>query len=184
MKLRSRPRIDYSVYDDSGDKVGKIDQGITTKMGDKVLEELKVVEDIFHSIDTYRDVEDFDTIEEIEEGVAILNQLGQQYRHLHVEFRAELGNEAHGLKYPNYKENVKYLSDFAKNARKRMKVIREEAGKIDPEANQKFSMLRVSRDVLDMKIKICLTALNMRRKSGKRFPRKQKPKKLKFLLKS
>ena len=52
MKLRSRPRIDYSVYDDSGDKVGKIDQGITTKMDDKVLEELKVVEDIFHSIET------------------------------------------------------------------------------------------------------------------------------------
>ena len=122
-------------------------------MGDKAVEELKIVEDIRHSIGTYRNIEDFDTMEEIEEGVAIINQLSREYRHLHVELKSELGNEDYSEKYPNYDDTVNRMSKFIDTARARTKVLREKAGKVDPEAGEKFAMLKVSRDVLDMKIK-------------------------------
>ena len=151
MKLRSLPRIDYSVLNDRGEKVIKVDERV--KMGDKVVEELKVVEDIRHSLETYQGVEKFETIQEIEEGVAVINELGKQYRHLHVELRAELGDEEYGQKYPHYGTNVQVLKQFSKVARDRMKILREEASKVDDKTYEQFSKLRVSRDVLDMKIK-------------------------------
>ena len=137
------------MYHKRGKKVEKVDQG-EIKMGDKAVEELKIVEDIRHSIGTYRNIEDFDTMEEIEEGVAIINQLSREYRHLHVELKSELGNEDYGAKYPNYDDTVNRMSKFIDTARARTKVLREKADKVDPEAGEKFPMLKVSRDVLDI----------------------------------
>ena len=151
MKLRSLPRIDYSVLNDRGEKVIKVDERV--KMGDKVVEELKVVEDIRHSLETYQGVEKFETIQEVEEGVAVINELGKQYRHLHVELRGDLVDEEYGQKYPHYGTNVQVLKQFSKVARDRMKILREEASKVDDKTYEQFSKLRVSRDVLDMKIK-------------------------------
>ena len=111
------------------------------------------MEDICHSIETYGEVDEFDTTEEIEEGMALVNQLSRDYRHLHVELRAELGSEVHGQNYPNYDEVLKMMSEFLKKARAHMKTIKDKVVKIDPEQNEKFVMLRVNRDVLDMKIK-------------------------------
>ena len=51
MNLRSKPRLDYSKLHHTGERVEKFDHKVTTT-GDKKLEDLKIREDIRHSIET------------------------------------------------------------------------------------------------------------------------------------
>ena len=67
MKLRSLPRLDYFVFERTGEKVEKVDQGISD-MGDLELTELKIREDIRHTLEIYSEVDEFETAGEIDEG--------------------------------------------------------------------------------------------------------------------
>ena len=58
MKLRSVPRLDYLVFDRTGEKLQKVDQ--ISKMGDLELTELKTREDIRHTLEIYSEVDEFE----------------------------------------------------------------------------------------------------------------------------
>ena len=107
MSSRRVGRIDYSVYHSTGEKAQRIDQEIVTKMGDKVVEELKIQEDIRHSLEIYADVATYDTKEEIDEGVVTMNDISRAYRHIHVELKSELEPDEYVQKYPDYEKTVK-----------------------------------------------------------------------------
>ena len=151
MNLRSKTRIDYAVFHSTGEKV--------PKMANLEVEELKAREDLRHSLQLYDDIDNFDTLEDISEGVASISEAAKAYRHVHVELRAELGN-GYATRYPNYDKTLEGVDLFLKRARNQRKTLKAPDEKLvgvstTAGANGKgdIESLRINRDILDMKIK-------------------------------
>ena len=151
MNLRSKSRIDYAVYHSTGEKV--------PKMANLEVEELKARENLRHSLQLYDDIDNFDTLEDISEGVASISEAAKAYRHVHVELRAELGN-GYANRYPNYGKTLEGVDLFLKRARNQRKTLKAPDEKLvgvgtTTGANGKgdIESLRINRDILDMKIK-------------------------------
>ena len=88
-------------------------------MGSKEIEELKILEDIEHTLKLY-DLDQLDTVTEVTEGVDLVSKLSQNYRHLLVEIK--ITDEEN---YINNKAKCKIQTDrldnYIKNARKKSK---------------------------------------------------------------
>ena len=160
MILRSNTRLDYAVYHSTGDKV--------TKMGDLVLDEKKAWEDVRHSLELY-DIGNSETLDDVNEGVTFVNDASKAYRHVHVELKVLLG-EDYATKYPDYEANLLKVSDFLKKARDRRKELKHVpevkvevpvAAKAVDSTEDVLDVLRVRRDILDMKIKQLNTSMDI-----------------------
>ena len=136
-------------------------------MEDLELNELKAKEDLRHSLGIYNEIGNYETRDEIYEGVATINDLIKNYRHVHVELKATLGEEEYNNKYPTYEATLKTVSDFLKSARNRLKMVKHDPDgdvknvNLNPTLDEKIEILRIEQDVLDLK------------KTGKRFCRLQ-----------
>ena len=169
MSSRDKPRLDYKILNETGRRVFKsIDGDIVNKnMAEEnldknkveILNELKICEDIRHSLDIY-EINDLDTEDEINEGLVIISDLSQNYRHAHVVLKSKL-DDAYKNHYPDYDDTLANLTNFIKNARKRLKSVKKEKSKTkvaqervcreDEEKNRK-DVLEVEEDVLMLKI--------------------------------
>ena len=89
-----------------------------------VLEELKIVEDISHSLDLYK-LDELLTEEETNEAVGILSGLSKDYRHVHVELKTTLGDDYVG-KYPKYDVMSGKMNTYIKSAKSKIRVIKNE----------------------------------------------------------
>ena len=91
MYTRVKDRLDYKVLHRTGRKVLKVVREIpdNRKMDeDFKIEELKLEEDINHAFHIYT-LGDLVTQSEIEEGIDIVSDLCQKFRHLHVEIKTK-----------------------------------------------------------------------------------------------
>ena len=163
MKLRSVPRLDYLVFDRTGEKVQKVDQEIS-KMGDLELTELKIREDIRHTLEIYSEVDEFETAGEIDEGVASINDLAKTYRHMHMELRSTLSEEEYGKKYGNYDATLSTVTEFLKRARIRSKCVKMNSD-IDKNSKLRDISLCVDKEILDMKIEQVNDSMDFREAS-------------------
>ena len=126
MNLRAKPRIDYKLLHKTGEKVFKKFDGNNQKMEDEnlkekferkfnlkeeeVLNELTIFGDIKHCWGIY-DIEEWDTEDEINEGIKCVSDLSLEYRHIHVVLKRKLGDN-YNEKYPDYDKNVHSLTMF------------------------------------------------------------------------
>ena len=88
MRLRSKRRLDYSVFHKHGEKVDKMDEGGDgpgVANEDNIVTELKTLTDLEFSLNLYEDVEEYETKSEVEEAIEIISDLVKAYRHMHIE---------------------------------------------------------------------------------------------------
>ena len=74
---------------------------------------------------------ELETTDEIHEGIDSVGDLGKQLRHLHIDLKDEMGDEAHGNAYPKFNEQVQQVRDYVTEARKKLKTLKVEAGSSD-----------------------------------------------------
>ena len=164
MNLRSKPRLDYKILHQSGERALKMDgveedvlrngnEGKPEDLDDRIKEititEMKTREDLEFSLDLYEDVQDFETKSEVREAIATVTELLQVYRNVNFELKVDLGNEAYLEKYRDFDTNVKKATEFLKEARKHLKVAKNDFIKNDDDQSD---LLKIEQEVLDMKI--------------------------------
>ena len=121
--------------------------------------ELKTREDLEFSLDLYEDVQDFETKGEVKEAIATISDLLQVYRHVNVELKVDLGDEEYLQKYPDFDTNVKKATGFLKEARKHLKVAKNDLIKVDDDQS---GLLKIEQEVLDMKIDQICKSIDLR----------------------
>ena len=164
MNLRSKPRLDYKILHQLGERALKMDGveenipqngngGRPEVLDDKIKEititELKTREDLEFSLDLYEDVQDFETKSEVREAITTVTELLQVYRNINFELKVGLGNEVYLEKYRDFDTNVKKATEFLKDARKHLKVAKNDFIKNDDDQSD---LLKSEQEVLDMKI--------------------------------
>ena len=91
-------------------------------MDTKEVIELKINEDIKHSVHNFV-INELVSQEEINEGLQVTAGLSQQFRHVHVDLRNELGDNYEG-KYPEYDKILGKMRDFTKSLRSEMRALK------------------------------------------------------------
>ena len=151
----AKPNLEYKTYHNTGDKVIKTSQNnldlpdnqpggkVSTyidKMAwaEKSVLELQIVEDISESLLIFS-VVDLDTENEVSEGLEVVSDLSQKYRHVHVELRTLMGEEAYAEKYGDYAKRCETLREYVKSARLKLKNItkNEQDKRIQAELDEK-----------------------------------------------
>ena len=152
MNLRSKRRLDYTVFHTRGKKVDKMDEGTDgpgVAKGDNILTELKTIDSLKFSLEVYDDIEDFDSKSEVQEAMNSISDLIKVYMNVHAELKVELGDEDYVEKYPDYDAYVKKASDFLKRARKQFKEVKDDAPLVNEDQKE---ILRIEKEILDLKI--------------------------------
>ena len=121
---------------------------------EEILNELTIFGDIKHCWGIY-DIEEWDTEDEINEGLKCVSDLSLEYRHIHVVLKRKLGDN-YNEKYPDYDKNVHSLTMFIKNIRKRLRLIKsvESNTKIDKNilvANSLYKEISIRCESLEAK---------------------------------
>ena len=115
-------RIDYKVYNSTGEKVIKnVEQFEMEELKKLKIEEQVIVEDIKHTLSLYK-LEDLGTESEVQEAVGMVSELSSKYRHLHVEIK-NLDEENYPAAFPNYKTILDKLNEYIKTSRVRLREI-------------------------------------------------------------
>ena len=151
MISRKKDRIDYKVYHETGKKVLVEGKGTGSKMSSAQIEieELKIVEDISHNLALYK-LEDLCTEEEIKEAVDVISELGQSYRHVHVELKSVLG-ETYEDKYKKYEDISSKLFLWTKSAKEKL---RDKRNECQENKNSKTTKnLKIECELLDHKVR-------------------------------
>lgn len=162
---RNISRFDYKTYNRTGQKITKnttrFDQIVERLNRDYIMDGNKLKEDeqkisleIIRFWDEYKLEELFD-IDDIKESIDELKNLVKNFENIHVELRITLGEEEYNEKYPNYKNDVKRMTEWIKIARKEI----SERKKKDQEAlelsknNEKLKEKEESTNATKMKNK-------------------------------
>ena len=152
MNLRSKRRLDYTVFHSRGKKVDKMDEGNEVPgvaKGDNKVTELKTIDSLKFSLEVYDDIEDYESKSEVQEAMDIILGLIKVYISVHAEIKVELGEEDYIEKYPNYDANVKQASAFLKKARKQLKLVKDDVPQVNEDQKE---ILRIEKEILDLKI--------------------------------
>ena len=86
---------------------------------------MQICEDIAESLNIYA-LDDLETESEISEAIEQVNELGRQFRHVHVELKEEMGERDHGEAYVKYAETCEAIRTFVKSARSKVKGVKKE----------------------------------------------------------
>ena len=143
MKKRNLPQFDYKIFNDTGIKVFKYAVKMTTP---EVLNESKIREDINHFLRIY-DHAEFTSEDEILEGLDIVNEHCQKFRHSHVELKSTLNNYS-DLYKQDYENMYQKLCDFIKAAKIELKKVRLNASNLQQQEDaQKVAVQKKSAAV-------------------------------------
>ena len=137
------PEFDYKIFNDAGIKVFKHAVKMTTP---EVLNESKIREDINHFLRIY-DLAELTTEDEILEGLDIVNEHCQKFRHSHVELKSTLNNYS-DLYKQDYENMYQKLCDFIKAAKIELKKVRLNASNLQQQEDaQKVAVQKKSAAV-------------------------------------
>ena len=95
------------------------------KLNNVVIEECKIMEDINHCLSLYV-LKELHSEEEIKEALAEMLHLSQNFRHVHVELKALLGDK-YNAKYPLYNDTYESLMKYVKEGKTKLRTVRSEA---------------------------------------------------------
>ena len=93
MNTRKKDRLDYKILQETGRKVviPRRENVVMKMVEQEVLEQLKIVEDVSHSLNVYA-LDELSTEDELSDALGIMSGLSQNYRHIHVELKSKLGD--------------------------------------------------------------------------------------------
>ena len=138
----AKVNLDYKTFHETGRKEIKPSQNTdlnqtNSQPGDKVsaylgkmawaeksVLELQIDEDISESLLIFA-AADLETEHEVSEGLEVISELSQKYRHVHVELKTLMGENAYAEKYGDYQTRCKTLREYIKNARTKIKTIKQ-----------------------------------------------------------
>ena len=124
-KRADRIVIDYLQYHKTGEKILKTKRSEKMDLREKKVKEMQICEDIAESLNIYV-LDDLETESEISEAIEQVNELGRQFRHVHVELKEEMGERDHGEAYVKYAETCEAIRTFVKSARSKVKGVKKE----------------------------------------------------------
>ena len=125
MNIRSRERLDYKTYHESGRKVTKVGGGTQNpEMDEQKIHELKLREDITHAFDIYA-IDNLVTEVEIQEALSVISDICKCFRHLHVDLKNALDAE-YDIQFPDYNEKLGRLTNFIKTAKNKLRYMKQE----------------------------------------------------------
>ena len=125
----------------------------------EVLEELKIVEDVSHSLNVYA-LDELITEDEINEALGIMSGLCQKYRHIHVELKSKVG-DVYNERYPKYNVTVNKLIAFIKSAKNMIRILNKDIDlnkknnddkTLSLKENQEKEMLKSKEEFFNLKI--------------------------------
>ena len=97
---------------------------------------------------------DLEIEKEISKGVEQISELGQKYRHVHVELKSLLDATEHAEKYAEYSKRCQAIREYVKAARLKIKnldlVVQENGKQAHADEEKKLLMLK---DAEDMKVR-------------------------------
>ena len=102
-------------------------------------------------------MEELSSEDEITEGICTINDLGINFRHAHVELKSKFGERYENM-YPNYDKALEDLNDFARNARHKIRCLRQHNEEIKTEKGKMVSVyenrekLKHEHELLNLKI--------------------------------
>ena len=177
MNLRQRPKLEYKKFHTSGEKCYK-DLGDIPDMDESTpievlkLSERKLRADINHQLEEYS-VDDLDGVEDVIEGLSVITEAGQQFRHIHVELGTLLVEDYSTL-YPDYVQFSQKLLTFSRDARKKIRYLKKIVKSVNAiddketaeeknkdELRVKFSLLVTQITQLDESVDIDLITVEM-----------------------
>ena len=147
MNTRNTVRLDYEKLHKYGLRVPKA-TGFASMEDNKALNELKIDEkkirsDINHHLEIYT-VDELDSVEEIEEAIGFISDDSQRFRYIHLELETLLAGQYEG-EYPEYRNVNKELIDFTREARRKMKRLKEDNVYKDAQ-RKKLDFIHFSRE--------------------------------------
>ena len=161
--LRSVPRLDYKALNDTGERIVRSVVGrdqnsepgrenLSKMDEDLVLVELRIKEDLKHSLEVYA-LEDLYCEEDINEGSKAISELCSDLRHVHVTLKSEL-DANYTERYPDYPELNERCTKYLKDANLKAKIVRNvgSAGRTFEAQNEQQEMAKVSKEVVEMKL--------------------------------
>ena len=114
------------------------------KLNNVVIEECKIMEDINHCLSLYV-LKELHSEEEIKEALAEMLHLSQNFRHVHVELKALLGDK-YNAKYPLYNDTYESLMKYVKEGKTKLRTVRSEAQ--NSSQSDEKNALEIELDVL------------------------------------
>ena len=125
---RTNPKVyskDYSVLHHTGKRVyisrSQVEPNMDLRA--KQLKEKQIIDDLTECFLLFS-LADLETTEEIHEGLDSIGDLGRQLRHIHIDLKEEMGNDAYGDAYPNFNEEVEKVRGYVTDARKKLKTVK------------------------------------------------------------
>ena len=119
--------VDYRILGRTGEKVD-IDRKMEDIVREKRVMEMQLCDDIDEAFKLYA-LEDLETEDEISEGLVHMSELGKKYRHIHVELKVMLGDDAYATEYPENQVTEK-VREYTTEARTKKKLISMEKQKL------------------------------------------------------
>ena len=124
----NRLRLDYFKYHTHGVKVPKIPSDTVLPgimdLPQLELREKKIFNDLTENFLLFS-LDELDTEEEISDGLFSIEQIGKDFRHIHVEIQDQLkDDDAHAQRYPAYDDTLKRIRSFQKIARSKLKELK------------------------------------------------------------
>ena len=115
--------LDYAVLHKTGDKVDK-DRKMEAVRREKRVKEMQICDDLDEAFTLYA-LKELVTEDEISEGLDHISELFKEYRHIHVDLKELLGDEAYATAYPK-DEVTEKARTYMTEARKQRKLKSEE----------------------------------------------------------
>ena len=115
---KCKKRLDYSHFHKTGEKEFK--NRDILKMSVTIDCELKLVCKINRFLDEYQ-VSLFSDVDEIDESLAQMRELQQEYEDMHIELRRELGDEEYEKTYTEFQNSREVMMTWLTEAKKEKK---------------------------------------------------------------
>ena len=143
-RSQSLYNLDYAVFHDSGEKVPKMDI-------DKLkVREKQVRNDLSENLRLY-DLQELETVDDVFEGLEHVSEVGQSYRHVHVELEMAMGEVDYRAEYgkaDDLTEKVRRYQTDAKVKSRRLKKEEVEQNSAKIIAEREEQELRAKREAL------------------------------------
>ena len=114
--------LNYAVFHDSGEKVGK---SVNMDVDKLKLKEKQIRDDLSESLRLY-DLQELDTVDDVLEGLEHVTDIGKSYRHVLLELEAAMGEVDYLAEYPKAGELLAKVRSYQSNARAQSRRLRHE----------------------------------------------------------
>ena len=89
---------------------------------DSKLKEKQITDDLNEAFLLFS-LEELSSSDDIEDGVASIGQIGRDYRHIHIQLKDELGEDAYAEQYAGFEDTVTKVRKYQKDAKAKLKTL-------------------------------------------------------------